>query len=88
MFHLTKKLGIFGKINQRRPDYSRIKKDNFWEMGVKVRVVHAQKFMSICVPMQKKISSFWKSLVNDDHPQVVEIWNSNAGISTEKADEV
>jgi alanyl-tRNA synthetase len=49
------------------------KKDNFGKWEIKDLADLVLKFISICVLMTA-VSG--KSLVNADHPQVVEIWNN------------
>jgi alanyl-tRNA synthetase len=51
------------------------KKDNFWEMQIKVLCVHVLKMLIYELKKKKALVS-GKILVNADHPQVVEIWNN------------
>ncbi len=51
------------------------KKDNFWEMGDTGPVGLVRKFMLIA-GLMKKENNDGKALVNNDHPQVIEIWNN------------
>ena len=50
------------------------KKDNFWEMGDTGPVVPVPKFMYDCRTEEERTMA--KALVNNDDPQVIEIWNN------------
>jgi alanyl-tRNA synthetase len=49
-------------------------KDNFWKWETKDLADLVLKFISICDEERAAVSG--RSLVNADHPQVVEIWNN------------
>jgi alanyl-tRNA synthetase len=51
------------------------KKDNFWEMGDTGPCGPVLKFMWIAAGRRRK-ANLRGSLVNNDHPQVIEIWNN------------
>uniref|UniRef100_UPI004049C90E alanine--tRNA ligase n=2 Tax=Flavobacterium sp. TaxID=239 RepID=UPI004049C90E len=52
------------------------KKDNFWEMGDQGPCGPCSEIHVDLRPEADKIKVSGKSLVNQDHPQVVEIWNN------------
>ncbi|MFV5688506.1 alanine--tRNA ligase [Flavobacterium sp. ZT3R25] len=52
------------------------KKDNFWEMGDQGPCGPCSEIHVDLRPEEDKLKVSGKSLVNNDHPQVVEIWNN------------
>ncbi|MET3113516.1 alanyl-tRNA synthetase [Pedobacter sp. CG_S7] len=52
------------------------KKDNFWEMGDTGPCGPCSEIHVDCRPEYERAASSGKSLVNADHPQVIEIWNN------------
>jgi alanyl-tRNA synthetase len=52
------------------------KKDNFWEMGDQGPCGPCSEIHVDLRPEEEKVQVSGKSLVNNDHPQVVEIWNN------------
>ena len=52
------------------------KKDNFWEMGDQGPCGPCSEIHVDIRPAEEKALVSGKSLVNNDHPQVVEIWNN------------
>ncbi|HEX9151065.1 MAG TPA: alanine--tRNA ligase [Flavobacterium sp.] len=52
------------------------KKDNFWEMGDQGPCGPCSEIHVDLRPEEEKLTVSGKSLVNNDHPQVVEIWNN------------
>ncbi|MEO8238765.1 MAG: alanine--tRNA ligase [Flavobacterium sp.] len=52
------------------------KKDNFWEMGDQGPCGPCSEIHVDLRPEEEKAQVTGKSLVNNDHPQVVEIWNN------------
>ncbi|MDP4148487.1 MAG: alanine--tRNA ligase [Bacteroidota bacterium] len=52
------------------------KKDNFWEMGDTGPCGPCTEVHVDCRPDEERRSQDGKSLVNKDHPQVIEIWNN------------
>lgn len=52
------------------------KKDNFWEMGDTWPRGRVQRYTWTAVPMKRRAPIDGKTLVNNDHPQVIEIWNN------------
>ena len=52
------------------------KKDNFWEMGETGPCGPCSEIHIDCRKEEEKISVDGKTLVNNDHPQVIEIWNN------------
>jgi alanyl-tRNA synthetase len=52
------------------------KKDNFWEMGDQGPCGPCSEIHVDLRPEEEKVRVSGKSLVNNDHPQVVEIWNN------------
>ncbi|MFV8327276.1 alanine--tRNA ligase [Flavobacterium sp. ZS1P14] len=52
------------------------KKDNFWEMGDQGPCGPCSEIHVDLRPEEEKLKVSGKSLVNNDHPQVVEIWNN------------
>ncbi|MBP6182094.1 alanine--tRNA ligase [Flavobacterium sp.] len=52
------------------------KKDNFWEMGDQGPCGPCSEIHVDLRPEAEKLQVSGKSLVNNDHPQVVEIWNN------------
>ncbi|MDR7209502.1 alanine--tRNA ligase [Flavobacterium piscis] len=52
------------------------KKDNFWEMGDQGPCGPCSEIHVDLRPESEKALASGKSLVNNDHPQVVEIWNN------------
>jgi len=51
------------------------KKDNFWEMGDTGPCGPCTEMHVDCRPDEERILEDGKELVNQDHPQVIEIWN-------------
>jgi alanyl-tRNA synthetase len=52
------------------------KKDNFWEMGDTGPCGPCSEIHVDCRPLAERLAVSGKSLVNADHPQVIEIWNN------------
>ncbi|TCC91621.1 alanine--tRNA ligase [Pedobacter frigiditerrae] len=52
------------------------KKDNFWEMGDTGPCGPCSEIHVDCRPFAERLAVSGKSLVNADHPQVIEIWNN------------
>ncbi|WP_069660493.1 alanine--tRNA ligase [Arcticibacter eurypsychrophilus] len=52
------------------------KKDNFWEMGDTGPCGPCSEIHVDCRPDEERASVDGKTLVNADHPQVIEIWNN------------
>ena len=52
------------------------KKDNFWEMGETGPCGPCSEIHVDCRTPEERASVDGKSLVNNDHPQVIEIWNN------------
>ncbi|EDM36830.1 alanine--tRNA ligase (alanyl-tRNA synthetase) [Pedobacter sp. BAL39] len=52
------------------------KKDNFWEMGDTGPCGPCSEIHVDCRPDDERATVAGKSLVNADHPQVIEIWNN------------
>ncbi len=52
------------------------KKDNFWEMGDTGPCGPCSEIHVDCRPDEERKSINGKSLINADHPQVIEIWNN------------
>ncbi|WP_316766557.1 alanine--tRNA ligase [Pedobacter frigiditerrae] len=52
------------------------KKDNFWEMGDTGPCGPCSEIHVDCRPLAERLALSGKSLVNADHPQVIEIWNN------------
>ncbi|MBS1743403.1 MAG: alanine--tRNA ligase [Bacteroidetes bacterium] len=52
------------------------KKDNFWEMGDTGPCGPCTEIHADCRPEEEKKLVSGASLVNNDHPQVIEIWNN------------
>ncbi len=52
------------------------KKDNFWEMGDTGPCGPCTEIHVDCRPDEEKKQKDGKELVNNDHPQVIEIWNN------------
>ena len=52
------------------------KKDNFWEMGDTGPCGPCTEIHVDCRPDAERAAVDGKSLVNNDHPQVIEIWNN------------
>ncbi len=52
------------------------KKDNFWEMGDTGPCGPCTEIHVDCRPDAERIKTDGKTLVNNDHPQVIEIWNN------------
>lgn len=52
------------------------KKDNFWEMGDTGPCGPCSEIHVDCRPLDERNAVSGKSLVNADHPQVIEIWNN------------
>ncbi|WP_432714845.1 alanine--tRNA ligase [Pedobacter sp.] len=52
------------------------KKDNFWEMGDTGPCGPCSEIHVDCRPDQERATVSGKTLVNADHPQVIEIWNN------------
>ncbi len=52
------------------------KKDNFWEMGDMGPCGPCSEIHVDCRPLSEREATPGKSLVNADHPQVIEIWNN------------
>ncbi len=52
------------------------KKDNFWEMGDTGPCGPCSEIHVDCRPDEERAKVDGKTLVNNDHPQVIEIWNN------------
>ena len=52
------------------------KKDNFWEMGDTGPCGPCTEIHVDCRPDAERVAVDGKTLVNNDHPQVIEIWNN------------
>jgi len=52
------------------------KKDNFWEMGDTGPCGPCTEIHVDCRPAEERTAVDGKTLVNNDHPQVIEIWNN------------
>ena len=52
------------------------KKDNFWEMGDTGPCGPCSEIHVDCRPAEERAAVDGKTLVNADHPQVIEIWNN------------
>ena len=52
------------------------KKDNFWEMGDTGPCGPCTEIHVDCRPEEERLQVDGKQLVNQDHPQVIEIWNN------------
>ncbi len=52
------------------------KKDNFWEMGDTGPCGPCTEIHADCRTAEEKIAEAGSGLVNNDHPQVIEIWNN------------
>ncbi|RAJ75492.1 alanyl-tRNA synthetase [Chitinophaga dinghuensis] len=52
------------------------KKDNFWEMGDTGPCGPCSEIHVDCRPDNERQAADGKALVNNDHPQVIEIWNN------------
>ncbi|MBI2258436.1 MAG: alanine--tRNA ligase [Flavobacteriia bacterium] len=52
------------------------KKDNFWEMGDTGPCGPCTEIHVDIRPIEERLKSSGKELVNKDHPQVIEIWNN------------
>ncbi len=52
------------------------KKDNFWEMGDTGPCGPCTEIHVDCRPEEERVLIDGKTLVNNDHPQVIEIWNN------------
>jgi len=52
------------------------KKDNFWEMGDTGPCGPCSEIHVDCRPDEERAKVDGKALVNNDHPQVIEIWNN------------
>ncbi|RYY54676.1 MAG: alanine--tRNA ligase, partial [Chitinophagaceae bacterium] len=52
------------------------KKDNFWEMGETGPCGPCTEIHVDCRPPEERSAVDGKTLVNNDHPQVIEIWNN------------
>ncbi len=52
------------------------KKDNFWEMGDSGPCGPCTEIHVDCRPDEERRQTDGKTLVNNDHPQVIEIWNN------------
>ena len=52
------------------------KKDNFWEMGDTGPCGPCSEIHVDCRPDEERALTDGKTLVNNDHPQVIEIWNN------------
>ena len=53
-----------------------IKKDNFWEMGDTGPCGPCTEIHVDCRPDEERAALDGETLVNNDHPQVIEIWNN------------